>query len=575
MTNKEKAEQLYDKAKKAYDDKDYNLAKEYYEKAIELNPDYAGAYNNLANLLTDNFKEHEKAKEYYEKAIELDPNFSYPYNNLANILTEHFEEHKKAKQYYEKTIELNPYYAYAYNNLALLLTEHFKEYKKAKQYYEKAVEINSNYAYAYNNLSRLIRDHFDKNKKRVTEINLKKYNQFKENQIIDFTYPKGHKKEGEPLDRICIIGQSGTGKSSLMKLIKSYFTGDSSEVPNADVNTATLKIKTYEEETKISLINFSPYVVESLKDLNSDDIIDYEFKDVQNILDFEKTDPKEHWYPIQKEITEYQKKVINKRLEFTKRLDKIKDVDKLQAEFTNYHSELEIWKKANKNPLKKLDEFLEPIFSKFYLKVNTEPSNLSDIKFIPIESISYDDSGEKTRADVQTEFLSTGTQQILARTVPLFALKPQNTVILIDEPENSLYPNMQKEFIDFITKESWNKEKTCQFFFATHSPTIASSFEPWEIIELQFNENGKVEQKKYYKSERNVDNYFIYPKYLRWDDIHIKLFNSKHEGDEERGKKIQELSILEGDIEAGVYKGEEKKMMIEKYRKLATQMNEI
>ncbi len=540
MDNIKEAEQFYNKATNADEEKNYKLSKQYVEKAIELNPDYADAYNGLAYLLTVHFEEHKKAKQYYKKAIELNPNFAGAYSDFATLLTNHFEEHQKAKQYYEKAIELNPD------------DEHY-----------------------YNNLSILIRKHFKKKKKRITEIKLKNYNQFKENEIINFTYPEGHPKEREPLDKICIIGQSGTGKSSLLKLIKFYLTGDDADVPNAKFDTTTLQIKTYEEETKISLINFSPYVVESIKGLDTDEILDYEFKEIQNIIDFEKADPKEHWYPIQKEITEYQKKVINKRLDLTKRLEKIKDVDKLQAEFSTYHAELESWKKQNKNPLKELDEFLEPIFSKFYLKVNTEPNNLSDIKFIPIESISYDNKGEKTRADVQTEFLSTGTQQILARTVPLFALKPKNTILLIDEPENSLYPNMQKEFIDFITKESWNKEKTCQFFFATHSPTIASSFEPWEIIELQFNKNGKVEQKQYYKGERHIDNYFIHPKYLRWDDIHIKLFNSKHEGDEERAKKLQELSILERDIESKVYKGEEKKKMIEKYHKLATKMNEI
>jgi hypothetical protein len=33
--------------------------------------------------------------------------------------------------------------------------------------------------------------------------------------------------------------------------------------------------------------------------------------------------------------------------------------------------------------------------------------------------------------------------------------------------------------------------KDSQFFFATHSPLIASSFEPWEIVELKFNEKGR------------------------------------------------------------------------------------
>ncbi len=53
---------------------------------------------------------------------------------------------------------------------------------------------------------------------KITKIKLEDFHQFK-NLEIDLTYPKGHKKEGEPLDKVCIIGQSGTGKTTLLKII--------------------------------------------------------------------------------------------------------------------------------------------------------------------------------------------------------------------------------------------------------------------------------------------------------------------------------------------------------------------
>ncbi len=43
--------------------------------------------------------------------------------------------------------------------------------------------------------------------------------QFK-NLELELTYPNGHEKEGQPLDKICIIGQSGTGKTNLLNIIK-------------------------------------------------------------------------------------------------------------------------------------------------------------------------------------------------------------------------------------------------------------------------------------------------------------------------------------------------------------------
>ena len=36
---------------------------------------------------------------------------------------------------------------------------------------------------------------------------------------FDFTYPNGHPKAGQPLDKICFIGQSATGKTKILKQI--------------------------------------------------------------------------------------------------------------------------------------------------------------------------------------------------------------------------------------------------------------------------------------------------------------------------------------------------------------------
>ena len=165
MTEKEKkAKHYFDKAKKAYERKDYKTARKYCEKAIKLNPNAADAFYNLATILFQNFQEHNKAKQYYEKAIELEPNFVEAYNNLAVLLKDHFQEYKQAKQYYEKAIELDPNHAGAYNNLGNIFKNHFQKYEKAKQYYEKAIELKPKDADVYNNLALLLSDHFQEYK---------------------------------------------------------------------------------------------------------------------------------------------------------------------------------------------------------------------------------------------------------------------------------------------------------------------------------------------------------------------------------------------------------------------------
>ena len=120
------------------------------KKAIQINPNYASAYNNLANALNKS-GEYKKAIDCCEKAIQINPNYVELHYNLGNIFNE-LGEYKKAIGSYEKAIQINPNYASAYNNLANALSE-LREYKKAIGCYEKAIQINPNYASAYNNLA--------------------------------------------------------------------------------------------------------------------------------------------------------------------------------------------------------------------------------------------------------------------------------------------------------------------------------------------------------------------------------------------------------------------------------------
>ena len=78
--------------------------------------------------------------------------------------------------------------------------------------------------------------------------------------------------------------------------------------------------------------------------------------------------------------------------------------------------------------------------------------------------------------------------QIILSALPLYLIKPENSTILFDEPETSLYPDLQRVIIDFSNGLTQNS----QFFYATHSPIISSSFEPWEIIELKFDKEGNI-----------------------------------------------------------------------------------
>jgi energy-coupling factor transporter ATP-binding protein EcfA2 len=79
---------------------------------------------------------------------------------------------------------------------------------------------------------------------KISQINIKDYNQFK-NMMLDLTYPKGHQKEGQALDKICVLGQSGTGKTSLLNVCKAIleatFKPHHDESLQATLNSAVQK----------------------------------------------------------------------------------------------------------------------------------------------------------------------------------------------------------------------------------------------------------------------------------------------------------------------------------------------
>jgi superkiller protein 3 len=121
----------------------------YYQKAIQLNPKYAKAYNNLGNALYYQGKLDE-AITYYQKAIQLDPKYAPAYNGLGNALY-YQGKVEEAITYSQKSIQLDPKNVIAYNNLGIMLYKQGK-LEAAITNYQKAIQLNPKYAYAYTNL---------------------------------------------------------------------------------------------------------------------------------------------------------------------------------------------------------------------------------------------------------------------------------------------------------------------------------------------------------------------------------------------------------------------------------------
>jgi tetratricopeptide (TPR) repeat protein len=127
---------------------DWHGAETNFDRAIEMKPDFAFAYNNrgIAKKIRHDWA---GAIDDYSKAIELKTNFALAYNNrgFARYVLSELDD---ALDDFNKAIELKPDFAYAYNGRGIT------KYKKgdldgAISDYTKAIVLKPDFAMAYQN----------------------------------------------------------------------------------------------------------------------------------------------------------------------------------------------------------------------------------------------------------------------------------------------------------------------------------------------------------------------------------------------------------------------------------------
>jgi TolB-like protein/lipoprotein NlpI len=123
------------------------------QKATE-NPEAQAEYQAGRREWNKRSKEgFENAIQHFERAIELDPNYADPYTGLADtyILYPFYSFSTpdvaipKAKEYAQKAIEINPSTAMAYTSMACVLYMYEHEWELAEENFKKAIQLNLNY----------------------------------------------------------------------------------------------------------------------------------------------------------------------------------------------------------------------------------------------------------------------------------------------------------------------------------------------------------------------------------------------------------------------------------------------
>lgn len=451
---------------------------------------------------------------------------------------------------------------------------------------------------------------------KIKRITLENYQQFR-NFTLDLTYPEGHPKAGQPLDKICFIGQSGTGKTTLLKtcytlaktvvhirelrenkyinygkyqievsgkthkleplepltfnsLILSenilidgtpHIMVASAKEHGMDTSITTSTSKYYYDigdsiaNTKKVAIYFSAELLGNEKVLEKKlqkslfqtekEIIDaenlkkerLETIEKQKLIQFVNVFRSLTWEYLLQDIEEFDSQIKEKSTTLLQKAKNTSNVNKLLKE-------LQQWQVKNPNPRKELAEkCLNPILEKFQLQMDTENADgLIKIK-------------HKDGSPIPNRGLSTGTKQVILTALPLYKFDTKDTVILFDEPERSLFPDIQQELVDYYVSLA----PEAQFFFATHSPMIASSFEPYERFILTFDEEGYVTSKSCWRGDA--------PKGADPNDILVEDFKLRSYRNEFGRERWEEYVTLQEKIRQTTDE-KERKALLKRFREL-------
>ena len=308
--------------------------------------------------------------------------------------------------------------------------------------------------------------------------------------------------EGKVLDLIVLAGINGSGKTRVLESIRYWFEMFRSKAVNVE-----LFYEENEREVLKSLMNS-----EGLTEIEKEMQKEIEYTDCLRNIKFYNYDYRHN----KTENRNYNSKIISKSFEKLKIFPKLIYVpteinfEEIKKAQTNLKKEYRFINIVDSYEIKDIPSYIATRIS----KVANEEENLTmgqvrkkvfaeingifeilelDVKLSEISKdensmpIFTDSSGKKFGINE----LSSGEKQLFLRTLAIKMLEPENSIIMIDEPELSLHPKWQQKIVDVYRKIGRNN----QIILATHSPHILGSVEKENIILLEKNENGIVEVK--------------------------------------------------------------------------------
>ncbi len=198
-------------------------------------------------------------------------------------------------------------------------------------------------------------------------------------------------------------------------------------------------------------------------------------------------------------------------------------IGQLEAEFSQEHQKI----------LPKIAELWNRILGKCGLEFDLEravtPVQLN-------ESLQAYVKSRNTGEQLQYNQLSSGIRNYIFKLGHIQSLyfdrKIKRGFLLIDEPENCLYPDLLYDLMD----DYWSVIENTQTFVSTHSPIIAAQFEPYERFHLDFDDRG------YVTATRGVSPIGDDPNDLLYRDFQVRsIYGKKGLEKWERFRELRQL----------------------------------
>jgi len=284
-------------------------------------------------------------------------------------------------------------------------------------------------------------------------------------------------KNDEPLDLVVLAGSNGSGKTRVLESILKYFQDNL----NYKQNNIEVGIF-YEEKEKNCISNVRDFFseLESFSYCEANNPLHEKHIEIKNKLDIL---PKVIYVPTE----------INFQKMNTASTTLVQEYNFINIVNTNLIKDIPsyIATKMISAMLKNKNEKVGDVQKKVFNEINEIFENLSiDVK---VEDISQDGRNitlftNSSGDEFDINELSSGEKQLFLRTLAIKMLNPENSIILIDEPELSLHPKWQQRIVDVYRKIGKNN----QIIIATHSPHILGSVKKKNIMLLDKNDDGEI-----------------------------------------------------------------------------------